>query len=129
MSENLNSKHNRVVWVDIPCVELERAANFYGQVLAVDVIGDEFGGTPFYFLDHEDGNGGCLIESPAGISSDGGILVYFNVDGRIRDAVQKIAECGGAVVEEITSIGPHGFHALATDSEGNRVALHSNSDA
>ena len=38
MSENLNSKLNRVVWVDIPCVELERAAKFYGEVLAVEVI-------------------------------------------------------------------------------------------
>ncbi|SVD94687.1 uncharacterized protein METZ01_LOCUS447541 [marine metagenome] len=31
--------------------------------------------------------------------------------------------------EGIHSIGPHGFRAVALDSEGNRVALHSNTDA
>ena len=27
------------------------------------------------------------------------------------------------------AIGPHGFRALIRDSEGNRIALHSNTDA
>jgi predicted enzyme related to lactoylglutathione lyase len=31
--------------------------------------------------------------------------------------------------EEIHSIGLHGIRAVALDSEGNRIALHSNTDA
>ena len=58
-----------------------------------------------------------------------GILVYMNVDGRMQDAVQQVAAHGGKVVEPAHSIGPHGFRALIIDSEGNRLALHSNTDA
>ena len=32
---------------------------------------------------------------------------------------------GGNVIEEIHSIGPHGFRAIILDSEGNRMVLHS----
>jgi predicted enzyme related to lactoylglutathione lyase len=61
--------------------------------------------------------------------TSGGILLYMNVDGRIRDAVQKVVPHGGTVIEPTHSIGPHGFRAVVLDSEGNRIALHSNSDA
>ena len=32
------------------------------------------------------------------------------------------------VTEKVTGIAPHGFRAVIMDSEGNRVALHSNTD-
>ena len=32
---DLNSKHNRVVWFDIPVIDLDRAAQFYRAVLAI----------------------------------------------------------------------------------------------
>ena len=34
----------------------------------------------------------------------------------------------GAIVEDVHSLGPHGFRALVRDSEGNRIALHSDTD-
>jgi predicted enzyme related to lactoylglutathione lyase len=58
----------------------------------------------------------------------GGVLLYLNVDGRIQDAVGKVVPHGGSVTKSIHSIGPHGFRAIILDSEGNRIALHSNSD-
>ena len=33
---------------------------------------------------------------------------------------------GGQVVKTKHAIGPHGYRAIVLDSEGNRVALHSN---
>ena len=57
-----------------------------------------------------------------------GILVYMNVDGRVRDAVAQAQKHGGRVLKAIESIGPHGFRAIVLDSEGNRIALHSSSD-
>lgn len=125
---DLNSVHNRVVWVDIPVADLDRAAAFYAAVLAIKVHREKFGDFSFCVLDHKDGNGGCLIPKPDGINSTGGILVYMNVDGRIRDAVAKVESLGGKVVKGIESIGPHGFRALILDSEGNRLALHSTTD-
>jgi hypothetical protein len=123
-----NSQHNRAVWFDIPVADLERAASFYRAVLATQMHREQFQGTAFYVLEHAGGNGGSLVASPSQVSA-GGILVYLNVDGRIRDAVRQTGQHGGKVIEPVRAIGPHGFRAVVLDCEGNRVALHSQSDA
>lgn len=125
---DFNSKHNRAVWFDIPVADLDRAARFYGAVLGIKIHKETFGEFTFCVLDHHDGNGGCLVVKPDEVST-GGILVYLNVDGRIRDAVAQVQQHGGKVLEPVHAIGPHGFRSLVQDSEGNRLALHSNSDA
>ena len=79
-------------------------------------------------MDHENGNGGCLVIKEKEITSDSGILVYMNVDGRIHDAVSKVEPNGGKIIEPARTIGPHGVRAVVLDSEGNRVALHSTED-
>jgi predicted enzyme related to lactoylglutathione lyase len=58
----------------------------------------------------------------------GGVLIYLNVNGRIRDAVKNVVPNGGSVVQDTHAIGPHGFRAIVLDSEGNRIALHSETD-
>jgi hypothetical protein len=118
---------NRAVWFDIPVADLDRAAQFYSAVLAIKVHKEKFNDAAFCVLEHQDGNGGCLIPDASAISA-GGILVYMNVDGRIRDAVAQTEKLGGKVVEAVHSIGPHGFRAIVLDSEGNRIALHSETD-
>jgi predicted enzyme related to lactoylglutathione lyase len=125
---DFNSKNNRVVWVDVPVKDLDRAMKFYSAVLANDVSKVEMPGMAFAVLDHQDGNGGCLVPGAEQISSTGGVLVYFNAEGRIRAAVAEVEKNGGRIVEPVHSIGPHGFRALLLDSEGNRIALHANSD-
>jgi predicted enzyme related to lactoylglutathione lyase len=127
---DFNSKNNRAVWFDIPVNDLDRAKSFYAAVLAIGVTKQEFGEFKFCVLDHQDGNGGCLVPAKGGeITSTGGIMLYLNVDGRIKDAVAQVPKLGGKVVEPARSIGPHGFRAVILDSEGNRVALHSQTEA
>jgi predicted enzyme related to lactoylglutathione lyase len=125
---DFNSTHNRAVWFDIPVADLDRAAAFYRAVLGVSVEKQTFGDSSIGVIEHKDGNGGCLVQEKAEISA-GGILLYMNVNGRIRDAVQKVVPQGGTVIQPIHPIGPHGFRAVVLDSEGNRIALHSRSDA
>lgn len=126
---DFNSKHNRVVWCDIPVSDLDRAAAFYGAALAIAVHKEQFGDVSFGVLDHHDGNGGCLVIDPKHAGGPGGMLLYFNADGRIRDAVAKAIAHGGKLLQDVHGLGPHGFRALLHDSEGNRIALHSNTDA
>ena len=123
-----NYKHNRAVWFDVPVADLDRAQAFYSAVLGVGVAQETFGETSFCVIDHQDGNGGCLVISPEDVGA-GGVLVYFNADGRVRDALAQVEKHGGSIVEPLHSIGPHGFRAIVLDSEGNRVALHSRDDA
>lgn len=128
MSE-LNATHNRAVWFDIPVADLERAAKFYRTVLAVRVEVMQFGDTSFAILEHDEGNGGCLVLKSEDVSGSSGILVYLNANGRLRNAVGEAEKQGGKVIEPVHAIGPHGFRAIILDSEGNRIALHSHSDA
>lgn len=123
-----NSKFNRVVWIDIPVVDLDRSIRFYAAMLGVNVSKQEMPDCSFGVFFHEQGNGGCLVVQKEMVSSDRGILVYMNVDGRIRDAVSKVREMGGTIIKDVHGIGPHGFRATVLDSEGNRLALHSQSD-
>ena len=124
-----NSQHNRAVWFDIPAADLDRAAAFYAAVLGIKVQKEQMPGGAFCVLEHHNGNGGCLVKGEPDASSSRGILLYLNVDGRIRDAVELVERKGGRVLQPVHGIGPHGFRAIVVDSEGNRVALHSMTDA
>ena len=127
MSE-MHSSPDRVVWFDLPVADLERASRFYAAVLGIEVSPAKAGNFSFAVLEHgPDGNGGCLIPNAKEVSA-AGILVYMNVEGRIRDALAQTQKQGGRVLKTIESIGPHGFRAIVLDSEGNRIALHSSKD-
>jgi uncharacterized protein len=120
-----NSQINRVVWCDVPVADLDRASAFYAEVLNLKVHRETFGEFTFAVLDHQDGNGGCLVPKATEVTSSAGLLVYFNVNGRIREAAALVEKHGGKVLEPPHSIGPHGSRAVVVDSEGNRIALHS----
>ena len=126
---DLNAAQNRLVWFDSPVADLERAAAFYRGVLGVGVHVETSPGYSFAVLEHKDGNGGCLVPKAGEISANAGILVYLNVNGRMRDAVRHVETLGGRIVEPPRSMGPHGFRAIVVDSEGNRIALHAATDA
>ena len=123
-----NTEHNIGVWFDVPVKELDRSVTFYREVLGIKVEKQSFNDVEFAVLHREDGNGGCLVPRAEEVTADAGILVYFNVHGRIQDAVAKTSAHGGEIVLPIHSIGPHGFRAIVLDSEGNRIALHSQVD-
>ena len=125
---DLNAIHNRVVWFDLPVVELDRAIDFYQNVLAIEVSKEKYETFEFAVLEHDEGNGGCLVpgKKPGDVSD--GILIYLNVNHRLQDAVTQVDKFGGKIIEPIHPIGPHGFRAIVHDSEGNRIVLHSESN-
>ncbi len=124
-------RNERVGWVDIPVGDVQRAAQFYAAVLAIEVSMETFGEHTMGILQHGPGNGGCLVKpmNADWVPSQSGVLIYLGVEGRIHDAVAQVTQHGGQVLEAVNPIGPHGFRAVIVDSEGNRVALHSNLDA
>ena len=112
---------------------LKKEISNFKKETGIDIIDlediDKFNDFEFCVLDHEKGNGGCLMLSPNEISADKGIMVYMNVDGRIQDPMSKVEPGGGKVLETTHQIGQHGFRSVILDSEGNRIVLHSNTDA
>jgi predicted enzyme related to lactoylglutathione lyase len=121
---------HKVVWFDVPTVDLDRAAAFYSKVLNCDIEVDEFPGGRIAVLPHSgDDVAGCLYQSDVHKPSVDGMLLYFNVNGRLCDAVEAAVAAGGQVLRPKHSLGPHGYRALVLDSEGNRIGLHSQVDS
>jgi predicted enzyme related to lactoylglutathione lyase len=120
------STTSTVVWLDIPVIDLKRAVAFYSAVLAAEVPVQSGEGFEMAFLPHGDQSiGGCLYVDEEIKPAAAGLLVYFNVSGRLDAAIEAATENGGKLLQGKHPIGPHGFKAVVLDSEGNRIALHS----
>src|SRR4051812_14402926 len=126
---DLNAAQNRLVWFDIPVADLERAAAFYRGVLGIGVHVESSPGYSFAVLEHQDGNGGCLVPKASEISADSGVLVYLNANGRIRDAMRQVEKLGGGAGEPAPPVGAHGFRPTGNDLAGKRTPLHAATDA
>lgn len=122
-------KHN-IVWFDVPVLDLDRAIRFYSAVLGAEVKREDVGGMSLGMLPTPDGGQmGCLVVVKDFKPSADGIMIYFGVNGRLKDAVAAVRANGGTVQTDVHSIGPYGFRSEALDSEGNCIALHSETDA
>jgi predicted enzyme related to lactoylglutathione lyase len=120
--------NNQFVWVDIPVVDLDRAIGFYSQVLGAPISKQTVPGSSFGLLPHAQQNvSGCLVRSNDNKPSQQGPLVYLNVTGRLDQAIAAVEKHGGKIVQSKHQIGEHGYRALIVDTEGNKVALHSQS--
>jgi predicted enzyme related to lactoylglutathione lyase len=117
---------NRIVWVDIPVSNLDRAIHFYSAVIGEQVTREGGPGFAFGLLPHSGGDvGGCLyLPESDNAPSKVGPLVYLNAEGRLKQAIDAVTANGGQVIQAVHEIGPHGFRAIILDSEGNKIALH-----
>jgi predicted enzyme related to lactoylglutathione lyase len=117
------------VWVDIPVTDLDRAIAFYSSLLDVKVGKEGGPGFSFGLFPHGDNDvAGCLyVPETADDNQPGrqGPLLYLNANGRLDAAIAAAEKGGGKVLQAKHQIGPHGWRAIVLDSEGNRVALHS----
>ncbi|MBN2009744.1 VOC family protein [candidate division KSB1 bacterium] len=119
---------NPVNWFEIPVSDLKRATAFYENILNYKLSVNEIGALKmawFPMVEGAPGSTGTLIESDAYTPSYEGSLVYFSVEN-IEAVLEKVKQNGGKIINGKMSIGEYGFVAHFEDSEGNRVALHSN---
>lgn len=120
------SKGNTICWTDIPVTNLERAIQFYSAVLGTAVTKQSMPGMEFGLLPHANENvSGCLVQMADNKPSEHGPLVYLSVEGRLDDALRAVRNGGGKVLKDKQPMGPYGFRAIIRDTEGNRMALHS----
>ena len=119
---------NVITWLEIPAKKFERACTFYGQVLGGDVHKmDSPRGLNYGFLPGFSQNeiGGAIVHGEGYEPSSKGSVVYLNGGKDLSVALSKVEKAGGKILMPKTSIGENGFMAHFTDTEGNRVALHS----
>lgn len=120
---------SNLVWFDIPVLDLDRAIRFYSAVLGAPAVKEPDSEVPLAWLPTPDGGRmGCLCVVPGFQPSASGVMIYLNVNGRLQEAVAAVSAHGGKVESDVHSIGPYGFRAEVLDSEGNCIALHSESE-
>ncbi|MBN1232829.1 MAG: VOC family protein [Candidatus Coatesbacteria bacterium] len=109
---------------DLPVADLKRAIKFYEKILdcRINLIEEEKMAVVEY---KESEVVCCLIQCKNMKSSKDGVLLYFNVTGRLDYALQKAREFNCTVITEKHQIGMYGYKAVIIDTEGNRIALHS----
>lgn len=117
---------NTICWVDIPVANLTRAIKFYSAILGVKVKKEKMPGFEFGLLPHHDHNvSGCLVKMDDNKPSKNGPIVYLSVGKRHDKAEKAVIKNRGKILKKKHQIGPYGFRSVIIDSEGNRVALHS----
>ncbi len=115
-----------VGWFEIPVNDMDRAKQFYETVFKVEVKVQDFGGTLMGWNDGVYGATGSLVKQELYIPSTEGTLVYF-MSNDVQVELDQVVEAGGKIYQEKTQISEdHGCMAVFIDSEGNKVALHSN---
>ena len=119
--------NNPVGWFEIYVDDMPRARQFYEAVFQFKLdqtVMPEMEMWSFPMVRDHSGASGALIKMahvPAGNNS---VLVYFSCDDCAVEA-GRVNAAGGHVEREKMSIGEYGFIALARDSEGNMIGLHS----
>ena len=119
---------NAINWFEIPVTDIERASNFYSQVLDAELQKQEVMGTQMAFLPMggQDGVGGALCQSEMHKPSQEGAVVYLNGGTDLSNPLSRVENAGGKVVMPKTKISDEiGYMAFFTDTEGNKLAFHS----
>jgi predicted enzyme related to lactoylglutathione lyase len=122
-------KHVVVGWFEIPVKNMERAMAFYEAVFDCKLERHQMGPIDMAWFpwDHEKGGaGGSLVKNEEFYTpSEDGVQVYFSSED-VKTELARIKKAGGEILQSKTLISPEvGYMALFTDSEGNRIALHS----
>jgi predicted enzyme related to lactoylglutathione lyase len=123
-------KTTTVGWFEIPVVDMERAIKFYEAVFETKLSRNKMGVLDMaWFPSNEEngkGAGGTLIHFPGFYKpSAEGVLVYFSSHD-VNNELNRVEQAGGKIVVPRKEISPDvGFMAVFSDTEGNRVALHS----
>lgn len=122
--------NHMVTWSEIPVVDLDRAKNFYREVLGVEFKQEEMCGFQYaMFETEEEAVSGALVLGEGYKPSAEGSIIYLNGGKDLSEALSRITRMGKQVVLPKTAIndGEHGYFAHFIDSEGNRVGLYSQS--
>ena len=118
---------NSINWFEIPVKNFNRAKAFYtilldGEIMEMPHPVYKYGILPG---DMQNGITGGIVEGEGYEPSMDGPLIYLNGGDDLSVPLSKVVAAGGKILIPKTSIGGNGFMAHISDTEGNKIALHS----
>jgi predicted enzyme related to lactoylglutathione lyase len=128
----IDAHTNAITWFEIPVSDMGRARKFYEELLDIKLesLGHQQEDTLFFpripdtIMAQSGIVSGALVKSGRVQPSGNGLLIYLNAYPSIQRVIDRIEPAGGKLVQEKTKI-PAGFIAVFMDTEGNKLALHS----
>ncbi|SMO37000.1 VOC family protein [Fodinibius sediminis] len=128
-SKTIKKMKAAITWFEIPARDLSRARKFYESILDIEMVDMDTGSDlkMSMFPVEEGGISGALCEQEEAYTpSTDGCLLYMNANPDLQTVLDKVEPNGGSVIQTKTQItDDYGYMAIIKDSEGNRVALHS----
>ncbi len=118
-----------VTWFEIPVTNMNRAKAFYEKGFDIEISLHKLDDIEMGWLPNKNQIGmatGTLIYAGDHYEpSEKGVLVYFSCED-LANEISRVNAAGGKVISDKKQISEnHGFMAYFIDSEGNRIALHS----
>lgn len=123
--------NNAISWFEIPTTDINRAQEFYEAIFGISMIPMDMPNIKMRMFPLDDMMtqvGGALVDSGGfhKASLTEGPLIYLNGNPDVQNILDRVQAAGGAVMVPKTEISPeYGFMAVITDTEGNRIGLHS----
>jgi len=124
---DIMEKSNIGCWFEIYVQDLDRAKAFYESVFQLKLErlnNPEIELWAFPMEMGKWGAGGALVKMEGVASGGNSTIIYFSCEDCAVEQGRIIA-AGGKILREKWAIGEYGFIALAVDSEGNTIGLHS----
>ena len=122
---------NAISWFEIPTTDIDRAQKFYETIFGITMMPLDLPNIKMRMFPLDDMMtqvGGALVDSGGfhKASATDGPLIYLNANPDVQNVLDKVKAAGGKIVVPKTEISPeYGFMGVFSDTEGNRIGLHS----
>jgi len=116
----------KISWFQIPSTDFNRAVKFYETIFDSKLRMEQIGDLPMGIFTNEDGGSiGCIVQGEQFVPNENGPVLYLDATPSIDAVIARIGKAGGRVLIEKTELPRNiGFVAHFIDTEGNRLALH-----
>ena len=116
-----------VSWFEIPSIDFQQAVNFYSHIFGITMEQSISETVSMAYFPVNKGVGGAVIAGSGSLPSTSGPLLYLNGGDDLNNVLNKVEEVGGRIIMPKTLINEEsGYFAVFIDSQGNKLALHSN---
>lgn len=118
---------NFISWFEIPALDFQQAVNFYNHIFGIRMEQSVSDAIAMAFFPSKNGVGGAIVAGSGSVPSTTGPLLYLNGGNDLNDVLHKVEDAGGRIIMPKTLINEDsGYFAIFIDSQGNKLALHSN---
>ena len=120
-------EQHMVNWFEIPVSDFDRARRFYETIFDITMTISEMQGYKMAFFPSFQGKiSGAICFGEGYIPSGAGSLLYLNANPDVNLVLDRATAAGGRIIVPKTLISADmGYYAFIVDTEGNRIALHS----